>query len=135
MERTLVGAASTLKSLRLCNVVMVRGTWVSLFDRIGGLFDLDVLKLVGLKNCGEEIIEMTGSSIPVILMLTQMAMANLFDWMCGATDVHYTCVLMCNINMFDIEEEIRHRHSLLAKQEVSSVKTSKDLITTSYYYR
>lgn len=131
LECFLVYAASTLKNLRLCNITLTRGTWVRLFDRVGGCFDLDVLSFEDLKNRGEELVEMTGSPITVILVLTQMAMANLFDWMCGEADVHYTRVLMCHINMSNIEEEIRHRDILLAAQQ----ENRPDLITTSYFYR
>lgn len=113
MECLLVNTKSTLKSLRLCNITMTRGTWVSLFDRIGGWFDLSDLKLEDLKNIGEELVEMTGDPVPIILFMTQRAKANLFDWMCGLVDVHYTRVLMCNINTRNAEEEIRHRDSLL----------------------
>ncbi|MCJ1423952.1 hypothetical protein MMC29_001837 [Sticta canariensis] len=121
--------ASTLKNLRLCNITLTRGTWVTLFDRVGGRFDLDVLRFEDLKNRGEELVEMTGSPVTVILVLTQLAMANLFDWMCGAADVHYTRVLMCPTNMSDIEEEIRHRDIVLAAPQ----ETRPDLITTSYF--
>lgn len=131
LELFLVSAASTLKNLRLCNITLTRGTWVTLFDRVGGRFDLDVLRFEDLKNRGEELVEMTGSPVTVILVLTQLAMANLFDWMCGAADVHFTRVLMCHINMSNIEEEIRHRNILLAAQQ----ETRPDLITTSYFYR
>lgn len=113
MECLLVNTKSTLKSLRLCNITMTRGTWVSLFDRIGGWFDLSDLKLDDLQNFGEELYEMTGEHEYIYLVMTHRAKANLFDWMCGLADVHYTRVLMSDNNTADREGDIRHRDSLL----------------------
>lgn len=131
LELFLAAAASTLESLRLCNITLTRGTWVAFFDRIGGRFDLAVLSLEDLKNNGEEVVEITGSPATFMLVLTHLAMINLFDWMCGRADVHYTRVLMCQIHTTNMEEEIRHRNILLAAQQ----ETMPDLICRSVRYR
>lgn len=110
MKGLLVGIKKSLRKLRLCNITLTAGTWASLFDQLGGQFDLDDLKLEYLKNCGRELREMTGSTAAFMLALIPQAQADMRDWMCGAADFHYTRVLMCDIDVWIMAEAIRRLH-------------------------
>lgn len=90
----LLRTVQTLRHLGLDKTRLSSGTWVGVFDRLGGQFDLITLKLGLLSNTGDDIGSITGCSSINELPMNHEAEENLLNWLRGWADFHCIRLLM-----------------------------------------